>query len=387
MLGIDHVWVWTANACLIGAAVGCLYTGLAAVLPLRFARGRGKAPSPAHYAPPVTVLVPLCGDEPGLASRLRALCTQDYPSPVQVLCGIADTADPAIATVNRLAAELPAGVLELHVDAREHGRNRKISNLTNMVEHARYDTFVMIDSDIAVGPDYLARVVGALDEPGVGAVTCVYYGVAEGGLWAKLSAMAINLQFLPSAIVALRYGLARPCFGATIAIKAATLREIGGLVRFADQLWDDYAIGEAVRSAGYRVATSALALGHVCSDASARELFARQLRYARTIHGIDPPRKFGAVIAHPFPLALLGLLLGGGHLAVALTLVALTSRVTLAACVAHRFRDSSVSYWLVPLRDLAAFAVYVMSFFGGTVTWRGQRYRVRADGTLLQASR
>jgi ceramide glucosyltransferase len=385
---IDQVISYAADICLGGAFLGCVFTALAGVLTLRFGRDVREASQARQAAKPVpvSILIPLCGDEVGLETRLRALCTQDYAAPVQVLCGVRDPADSAIPVAEKLAAELPARALELHVDPRLHGRNPKISNLMNTLERARHDTIVMIDSDVTVEPGYLARVVDELQRPEVGAVTCFYYGIAEGGLWAKLAAMAINLQFLPSAILALRFGLARPCFGATIAISRDMLHEIGGLGRFADQLWDDYAIGEAVRAAGHRVAVPALALGHVCADASARELFAHQLRYARTIASIDPAGNAGAIISRPFPLALLALLLGGGQTAVGLGLIALAVRYGLFACIARRFPASSNSYWLLPLRDLAAFAIYVMSFFGGTVIWRGQRYRVRSDDTLLQAS-
>jgi ceramide glucosyltransferase len=383
---IEHLLGWAASFCVVSAAIGCVYTAVAAILTLSFGRARHAAKPGPQALPPVTILVPLCGDEAGLRSRLHALCVQDYPAPVQVLCGVRDPADPAVAVVNRLAAELPRGTVSLHIDPRMHGRNPKISNLMNMMEHARHDVFVMIDSDIEVVPDYLSRVILELGKPGVGAVTCLYHGIARSGLWARLAAMDINLQFLPSAIIAMRFALARPCFGATVAVTKETLHEIGGLVRFADQLWDDYAIGEAVRAAGYDVAVPPLAVGHACMDGSARELFARQLRYARTIRSIDPAGKIGAIITHPFPLALLAILFGGGYAAVALACTTLACRGALAACVAHRFPNSSAPYWLLPLRDLAAFVIYVMGFFGGTVVWRGRRYRVRPDGTLLQAS-
>jgi ceramide glucosyltransferase len=386
----DHlVFRWTAETLMAGAAFGCLYTLLVCVLVLRVGRDErqgGKAREGVTSVP-VTVLMPLCGHEPGLENRLRALCTQAYPAPVQVLCGVCDAADPTIPVVEKVAAEFPVGTIALNVDARLHGRNLKMSNLINMVGHAQHDVFVMVDSDIEVGPDYLARVVGELQKPGVGAVTCLYYGIAKGGIWAQLSAMGIDLQFLPSAMVALRFGLARPCFGATIAVARDTLRKIGGLSRFADQLWDDYAIGEAVREAGLRVAVPTAVVGHVCADTSARELFSRQFRYARTIAIIQPIGHLGTVVTHPFALALLAVLAGGGEAAVALCATALITRAILCWCIEQRFGAGANSYWLLPLRDLAAFAIYLMSFFGGTVVWRGHRYKVRSDGTLFQATR
>jgi ceramide glucosyltransferase len=327
----------------------------------------------------------LCGYEPGLEARLRALCTQDYPAPIQVHCGVRDATDPAAAVIETLAAELPPGSIQLHRDPRLHGRNFKMSKLINMMEHVRHDVLIMVDSDIRVGSDYVGCVVSELQRRNVGVVTCLYTGVPEGSRWAHFAAKGINLQFLPNAILALSLGLARPCFGATIAIRRDTLREIGGLGRFADQLWDDYAIGEAVRAAGYVVAVPAYVVAHVCSDASAGEMFARELRSARTIGRIDRVGHVIGGVTHPFALASLTVLLGGGGPAVTAVMVSLVARAFLAACMTYRFATPTPSWWMLPVRDIAAFVIFLLSFFGGTVVWRGHRYRVRSDGTLLHA--
>jgi len=275
--------------------------------------------------------------------------------------------------------------VQWQIDPGLHGRNRKMSNLINALKHARHETLVMIDSDIEVGRDYLAHVVDELQEPGVGAVTCLYTGIAGRGLWARLTAKSTNVHFLPGVIVGLKAKLAEPCFGSTIALTRATLERIGGLQIFADQLWDDYAIGQAIRAAGLRVKVSSLTVGHVCPESTGRDYFTYQLRNARTIGGIDPIGYLGAVITYPFGLAVLAVLLGAGQPAVVLAGLALTSRAVLGGCVMRRF-GVRAHYWLLPLHDLAAFAVYLLSFFGGSVMWRGHRYQVRSDGTLLQAS-
>jgi ceramide glucosyltransferase len=383
MAFIDELIGWTTYLFLAGAAAGCLYLIFACVTVLRFGR---RSDTGSRSAPvPATVLMPLCGHEPDLYHRLRALCEQDYAAPVQILCAIHDLNDPAIAEVEKVAADLPQAAIDWSVDPQLHGRNMKMSNLLNVIGRVRHDVLVMIDSDIAVGPGYLSHVIGELQRPNVGAVTCLYYGVASGGLWTKLSAMSTNLQFLPSVIVGLSARLAQPCFGSTIALTRQTLERIGGLRRFADHLWDDYAIGQAVREAGLEVAVSSLVVGHVCAENTGSEYFAYQLRNARTIASINPLGYLGAIIIHPFALALLALLLGGGEAAGALAIVALACRFVLGDCMRQRFGVSS-STWLLPVHDLAAFAVYVMSFFGGTIVWRGHRYRLQPDGTLLQAS-
>jgi ceramide glucosyltransferase len=238
---------------------------------------------------------------------------------------------------------------------------------------------VLIDSDILVGPGHLSGVVAELQRPGVGAVTCLFYGIDHGGIWSRVAAMSANVHFLPNVVAGLTLGLARPCFGATIAMTRDILRRIAA---FADQLWDDYAIGDAVRAAGYNVAVAPFAVGHVYTEATARHLAESQVRLSCTIKSIDPLGHAGSVVTHPFPLALLAAGLGGGDHAIAVAMIALACRIGVSWCVEQRFAMRSQSYLLVPLRDLVSFAAYVASFFVLTVTWRGQRYRL-SDQTLM----
>ena len=223
---------------------------------MRFLRHGPRAASserrPRRLAncPAVTILKPLHGLEPNLYANLAGFCAQDYPSPVQIVFGVDDPADPAIAVVRKLIADFPDRDLTLVINARRHGENRKVSNLINMARQALHEVLVVSDSDIVVAPDYLDHIVAALAQPGVGLVTCLYRGAAAAGIWSRLSAAAIDYHFLPNVLVGLKLGLAAPCFGSTIALRRKTLAEIGGFEAVADQLADDYALGALVRRAG-----------------------------------------------------------------------------------------------------------------------------------------
>src|SRR5262249_5884631 len=197
--------------------------------------------------------------------------------------GVQDPRDDAIAVVERLRAEHTAGHFDLIVDMTEHGLNRKVSNLINMWRRVDGEIVVVADSDMRVDPDYLSRVVDALEQPGVGAVTCLYHGSAATGLWARLAALGINAHFLPSVLVRVGLGLAHPCFGSTIALKREALAEIGGFIDVADRLADDYAIGAALRARGYKISILSFTIDHVCAETSGRELWQHEARWARTI--------------------------------------------------------------------------------------------------------
>ncbi|HEX5500055.1 MAG TPA: bacteriohopanetetrol glucosamine biosynthesis glycosyltransferase HpnI, partial [Thermomicrobiales bacterium] len=297
---------WLGELCAAAAIFGIIHLAVASILILRF-RSKRRRPI-AHHPSPVSILVPLCGEDTGLYERLAALCRQDYAAPIQLICGVQAADDPAIAIVKAVAGDFPGRAIDLQIDAKQHGGNRKISNLINMSRLARHNLFVIVDSDILVGPTYLSDVAGALRTSGAGAVSCLYHGISGAGSWSALSSLSINTHFLPGVVTALAFRMAQPCFGATIALSRSMLATIGGLQAFADCLHDDYAIGAGVHAAGYDVVVPNFSIGHVCREHTARELLLNQMRYARTIKMIDPVGYAGSVVTHPAALALIALL-------------------------------------------------------------------------------
>jgi ceramide glucosyltransferase len=155
----EAIAAWLSIACLALAIIGCAYMLTAALILLRPSRMPWQ---PGRASPAVTILKPLHGAEPGLYENLASFCAQDYPGPVQILFGVQDPADPAIAVVRRLIADYPGRDLELVVDSRVHGPNRKVGNLINLETHIKHELVILADSDIRVGPDYIARVVASL---------------------------------------------------------------------------------------------------------------------------------------------------------------------------------------------------------------------------------
>jgi ceramide glucosyltransferase len=376
---------WSSVTASLIAVAGCGFLIAATIL---VARAAGSPARPrALAAPSATVLKPLHGDELGLLDNLGSFCNQDYPGPIQVVFGVQDPGDGAVAVVEHLQKTQAPRDLDLVIDAKVHGLNRKVSNLVNMAPRIRHDVVVLADSDMRVGPDYLSRVIAALDEPGVGAVTCLYYGVPVAGTWASLSALAINAHFLPGVVFGLALGLARPCFGSTLALRRETLGEIGGFIAFVDCLADDYAIGAALRARGRTISIPPFAVAHICTEASARDFWRHELRWARTIKSIDPIGYAGSTVAHPLPWALIAALLGAGSTAflpaIAIAVVSIGCRVALLRQVERAYALPPQAYWLVPARDLLSFILFVVSFFGRDVSWKGHRYRMVAGGSWV----
>jgi ceramide glucosyltransferase len=369
-----------ALLCGMGAGFGIVYTLLAGALIRRFF---ARTPSQPTSFPPVTIVKPLHGDEWTLLSNLSSFCQQDYPGPLQFLFGVHDSEDPALQTVEQLRLLHPEAHITVVADARLYGPNRKMSNILNMLPEAQHDVLVFADSDVSVGPSYLRNVIGELQKPGVGLVTCVYRGQPDPGFWPRLSAKATNYQFLPSVVTGLAFGMARPCFGQTIAMRRETLEKIGGFAQFVHHLAEDHAIGEAVRMIGEKVVIPPFTVSHACVESSAAKLIAHELRWSRTIRIIDPIGHLGSALIHPLAFAWLTVAFSGGAAwAWPLAAVALLARLALKVQSDHALRQAHRDLWLLPFWDIVSFLIFVASFFSTRVIWRGFSFRVDGDGLL-----
>ena len=369
--------------CTALATIGCSYALIAATCLAAFAAA--AAPRPAatrdrRDRASVSILKPLCGAEPMLKQNLRSFVEQEYTGDCEILFGIAEPGDAAAS----VARELIAGPrrARLIVDAQRCGPNPKVCNLANLERRATGEIIVAADSDIGVPQGYLAAIVDALARPGVGLVTCLYRGLPAGGLWSRFAAAAIDHHFLPGVILGVRFHLAAPCFGSTVALRREVLRRIGGFRAIAHHLADDYALGAAVRGLGYAVAVSGIIVDHTCGEASLRELIAHELRWARTLRGVSPWGYAGMVITHPLPFALLGVLCAPGAFAACVLLAAFACRLALQLQADRVLGRSVLGAWWGPVRDLLSFAVFVASFWPGDVAWRGRRHHPRRGGML-----
>jgi ceramide glucosyltransferase len=361
------------------------YTLLALVAVLVW--GRRKAAKAALKLPPVTILKPLCGAEPGLYENLRTFCLQDYPQ-FQIVFGISEDTDPALAVVTRLVREFPTLAIAVVVNPQQHGHNRKISSLINMLEHADHDMLVMADSDAFVRPDYLTSVTAPLLDRKVGLVTCLYHGEPTRPVWSRLGAMYINEWYMPSVLLAWLFGHQNYVSGQTLCMRRDTLEAIGGLRGIADHLADDYELGQQVRRLGLRIVLSTYMLKAEHHEPTLQSLVGHELRWMRTLCVLKP-RSFRFIFfTFSLPLALLGLLLvfpESYFVTVALPLFQVTVAARLALHLEHRIRNRRPLFadlWLLPARDLLICWVWCRTFFTSRFTWRGSDFHVGADGIM-----
>lgn len=261
--------------------------------------------------PPITILKPLHGDEPLLEPALASVCAQDYQR-FQVVFGVQDAADTALPVVARIRARFPQCDIAVVVDPAQHGANRKVGNLINMLPRAKHAVLVIADSDLHVQPDYLARLAAALAEQGTGLVTTLYTGLPAANRLAQLlGAMQITHYFLPGALLA-RAMRRQDCLGATMVLRRATLDRIGGLQALVGHLADDQVLGRRVLALGLAVRLAATVPATTVPEVRLRDLLRHELRWARTIRALEPGAFAASVLQYPLFWAALALLLSGG---------------------------------------------------------------------------
>jgi ceramide glucosyltransferase len=360
--------------------LGAVFLLSASVVVRRFVRRPGET---ASTGVPISILKPLHGEDARLYENLRSFCEQRYPA-YQIVFGVRDSDDRAIPVVERLIAEFPGKDLALVVDPTVVGSNFKVSNLENMMALAKHDVFVIADSDMQVAPDYLAAVTAPLADPTVGLVTCLYRGRAVAGLWSRLGAMFVNHGFLPAALIGELMRPGNACFGATMALRRDTYTAIDGFASLRDQLADDYALGAAVRRIGQRIVLSDHLVDTVIAEPGLGELLRHELRWARTIRLLAPFGFAASVLTHPVALALVAAVLGG----LSLPMLGFLALIVAFRLATVRLLDRALGLppaelWLVPLRDLLSFGVFVASFLGNQVAWRNRTFRIAADGRLV----
>jgi ceramide glucosyltransferase len=374
--------------CLLGG-IGALYQLAVLAEAHRFFRTKPRVPIRAD---PVTVLMPLYGDEPGLAENLRAVLAQNWPK-LQLVCGVQRADDAAISVVHQIQHELPDADLALVIDAQRHGSNAKVSNLTNMLVQARHVQLVLVDSDMRPHRDWLRAVMGELESVPGGIVTCLYAGrpVLRGiwsrRLWSRLGAQAINHGFFPSALLGWRLGK-RGCFGATIALERSTLDRIGGFARVQDELADDYALGEAVVEQGGTLRLVPHLIDTGVNEPDFQRLWAHELRWGRTIRTLDPAGYAGSGVTFAVPWALLGAAcLGFSPASCAVLACALLARLALVWRIDRGVSSRPTPVHLILLRDALSVAAWIGVHCGRDVAWRDHAFRVERDGRLRDLKR
>lgn len=376
-------WIVTAIIHGLGLALAFAATGYACVSLWAVLKGARMPRIDIAQGPhPVTVLKPLHGAEPRLYENLRSFCLQAHPD-YQLVFGVREENDPAIAVVYRLCEEFPQHPITLMIQPRVHGANFKVSNLINMLSCAQHDWLVLADADISVPTDYLTRVTAPLADRDVGIVTCLYHGIPGPSFWSRLGRLFIDDWFAPSVRLSHAFGSTRFAFGSTIALRRDALRTIGGFEALRDTLADDFWLGELTRRAGLRTVLSEVVVGTDVGESSLAELWTHELRWLRTIRSIAPAGFAMTFVCFTTPLLLIGLGMAPGWVTMSLALLSGGARVLLHFLQRHTSDEAFAWHevLLIPLRDTLLLLEWAAALAGWQVRWRGQVMHARGGGS------
>lgn len=377
------LWVFAVLAVLSQAIV--LWQWMAArEFPLHKRRGNGLA-SPRR---PITLLKPLKGSDAFTRRCLESWLVQDGDSPVQVLFGVESPSDPVCSLVNDLIKEFPQADVTLVVCGEVLGINSKVSKLIQLARLARYDVLVQSDADVRVPPDFLSEFTADLAEPGVGLVNCFYKLSNPSTLPMRVEAVAINADFWSQVLQSNQLKPMNFALGAVLGIERKTLLKAGGFEALSDCLADDYQLGNRVARLGLQVRLSPIVVECVEPASSWSRMLSHQLRWARTIRVCQPVPYFFSLIGNATLWPFLWMCAAWSATIATIAALFFLLRSAIAMDLQKRLTGESVGMrhaWVIPLRDLMGAAIWLASFTGSRVKWRGVTYQVNSDGKLSRA--
>lgn len=331
----------------------------------------------------VSLLKPVSGLDAEASHNFSTFLRQDYAN-YETLFGVLDSDDSSVPVIKNATAGLAHA--SFYVASELEGANNKVRILYNLVKHANGEILIVTDADTRVTPDFIYHITAPFADETVGAVTCMYRGIEAKSFADKLEGLHMSCAFAPgvasaNALSGIDFGL-----GAAIAVRKKTLEDIGGFKSIVDYLADDYQLGKRTALAGYKVLLSSYVMDIALSHESLRSVLAREVRWARTTRVSRPWGQFGYVITYGFAWAVLFWLS---------TLLSLTGwgvlggvaviRIITAYIGAYKYlgdREFSGRVYLLPLRDLLSFGIWIASYFSSKVKWRGRTLRVLRDGRM-----
>lgn len=350
---------------------------------------RSRVALPTDFTPTLSLLKPLHGAEPELEDNLATFFQQDYPNYEILFCARTDD-DEGLTIARRVAARFP------HIPARFlcagelRFINAKAQSMEVMARAALHSILVVSDSDVRVTPGYARAVAAPFLDPSIGAMTCLYRGVAaEGGIWARLEAVGMSVEMTGGVLVANMLEGMRFVLGPTMAFRAETLRQMGGFAVTADYCADDFILGNEAFRLGWKVALSHHAIDHIVLHSSFIASLQHQARWMKSTRFSRPKGHFGTSLTFSMPFALLAaasaLVLHLPVVAAALFAWGLFTRLAIAWAAGRKVVGETnlvALFILYPLRDLVGFGFWAASYLSRNILWRGQVFRLLPGGRM-----
>lgn len=374
---------------LFGLLTSTIFTLLAIAGLLRFL-ARRKDSGEEEFRPAVSVFKPLHGAEPNLEAHLESFFRQDYPE-FEILFCARSASDAGLETARRVAARYPKVATRFLTTGEETYINAKVSSMELMSAAAKHEIFIISDSDVRVTPNYLQEVVAPFAGEQVGAVTCLYRGVADGSVWSKLEAAGMSVEMTAGVLTANLLEGIKFALGPTMAVRRRCVQRMGGFGVLGPYCSDDFLLGAKVAEQGETVVLSRHVIDHIILNLSFATSVQHQARWMKSTRFSRPLGHLGTALTFSVPFGLLacfaGMAMHRPIFGLLLLAYSVVQRMILAAAMGifvveehHPLR----AILLYPLRDLIGFGCWAASYAGSTILWRGTRYRL-SNGGLMHA--
>lgn len=363
----------------------CVYWLVSTWLLRRRFRPSSADPDPAPSLPPVTFLRPLKSGVPDLETRLDEAAAVLREGDQLVLGADADS--PEWAACTRLAQQPSLGEIVVVPCGLGHALNPKINKLVQMQSAARCEHLIVMDSEAMLTLDWMLRFRAEWARTDSALLTAGYRFAGAMRWLQRLDAAPVLLTLWPGlAYVEAAAGLWF-ALGACIAIRRGTLDSAGGWGAYADQLAEDYALGQEVVRAGGKVMLSKEVLPLYADALDAAAYWRHQRRIAVTYRVADRTGFAAQVVSHGVTAAILLVLLtefamGAWILAGIVVLVRIFTARAISRAVSWPFPH----LWLIaPLASLMESVVWAAAWCSRRIWWAGRCWDVSVTGRLKLA--
>jgi len=381
---LPYISLWRAAVLLIACVPLAYYVAATLAAVQFFSRERKK--TLGSYTPPVSVLKPVRGVDFASYENFKSFCLQNYPE-YEILFCVNDLDDAAVPLIRTLAEEFPQRSIRLLSNAAQIGSNRKVNNMALLAREAKYELLVQSDGDVRVGANYLREVAARFEQVETGVVSCFYRGVTQKNVWAEMEALGVATDFSAGVLVAAWMEGVTFALGASAATTKMWLHKIGGYETLANVLADDYEIGNRVAKAGGRVMLSREVVETMYPALTFGKFWQHQMRWARTVRLCRPASYVGLLFTHGLPFAITGAVAtrsaAGALLFMAAYVVLRLTMARTAGVWGLRDETARRKWWMLPLRDLLQFAVWVGSFFSDRIVWGDAEFKLSKNGEMV----
>ena len=377
---------------LLGTVTSTIYCGMVVAAALRFGRRRRREQSQtARFLPPVSLLKPLHGTEPGMERNLETFFEQDYPDFELLFCARQES-DKGLQLARRVGARYPAVRAEYVTCGEPIPRfhNAKVFSLEKLDSVASHDNYVTSDADVRVMPDYLRRMVQYLRDPEVGLASCVYLGTPHpgAGFSSQLDAVGKSVEMTSGVFVADMIEGTKFALGATMAVRRQSFQQVGGFGELGQFYADDFVLGNRLAEQGTTVLLATHVIRLMVQDSPFALSFRNQLRWMQSTRRSRPWGHFGSGLTFAVPYGLMGLawgLLAGRPGLGALWLLATVANRWVQASTVLRVlgeREWVRGAAIYPLRDALGSVLWACSYLGENFYYRGKVYRLKQGGVV-----